>query len=848
MAMTGGTAKLVKTGTLNYGNYPATVKLYVYYKSTQDVSNNRSTISCGMYFVVTDGYHIGTWYDSGSYVGTTSNTFTKDVPYTGGTYWLAENKTFTVNHKSDGTGTATIYWKWGVNSPWGQMVTPSGSFTITLPTIARASSVSATNAYIGNQSTITISRKSSSFTHTLQYKIKGQSSYTNISDYIKTTKTSCPWTIPTAAYNYLSSTGKSVTITINCITYNGSTAIGSKTCVITATGKDSALKPDTPTLTPTIVNGFNDIYIKGKSSIKLTSSKPTTSKPITKYGATIKSYIFAGPNINGTSSTYTGTSNSKTSSVIQSYGNKTYSVQVKDSRGMLSDKGTVSITVSDYSAPTIKSMSLSKSENTSNMTITVKVVTTHQKIGSNAITVTMNNIGTISPTVTNSSSTTNNITTTTFTYTYSGVPLTSTGNVTATIHDSVYSSKTISKSVSITPATRVLNIAKNGNGVGIGQMSTVPETAAGKFECAWDSYFNKNIYFNDTAQQVIRFNNASTSGWQVNLYKGTSVDSATVIGVYDVTNNRSVWKYLNDGTFNVYRPLQASLNISTAGVFGSSSSYNEKNFAMYCQWKDGKNHDMIVRNTDGLTMGIGWVGDTNNKTVLDIRPSIASARGELFTNAKTVAYDGKQGVCVSDNGRVYVVGDSSSYNSGIVFAYNKSTKGTSSMIETASGVITVTGTLKATVDGSSDERMKRDFQNLNKFEEFYDDLNPCCFKMKSNDERYHIGFVAQQVEQSLNNNGLTKNDFGALNITPYEGDIDESSEDCVGRYKDTGIRQGDDSYSLAYHEFIALNTHMIQKLKSKNEELKYRVSLLEEKLNSVITEIEKLKESIKNEA
>ena len=41
---------------------------------------------------------------------------------------------------------------------------------------------------------------------------------------------------------------------------------------------------------------------------------------------------------------------------------------------------------------------------------------------------------------------------------------------------------------------------------------------------------------------------------------------------------------------------------------------------------------------------------------------------------------------------------------------------------------------------------------------------------------------------------------------------------------------------------------MIQKIKSENEELKNKVSLLEEKLNSVVTEIENLKESIKNEA
>ncbi|MBQ9913528.1 MAG: hypothetical protein IJO73_04800 [Clostridia bacterium] len=171
MAMTGGTAKLVKSSTTQAGG---ALKLYVYYKTSQDTANNKSTVTCGMYITIQDKHSIGSWTDGGSYLGTKSNTFSKNIPSgTTGTFWIAENKTFTVNHNDDGTGTATIYWKWGVNSSWGGMVTPSGSFSITLPTIARKSSVSATNAYIGNKPTITISRKSSSFTHTLQYKIDG---------------------------------------------------------------------------------------------------------------------------------------------------------------------------------------------------------------------------------------------------------------------------------------------------------------------------------------------------------------------------------------------------------------------------------------------------------------------------------------------------------------------------------------------------------------------------------------------------------------------------------------------------------------------------------------------------
>ena len=144
MAMTGGTAAHVHAGQLNYssGSY---INLYVYYRSVQDPNTNKSTIYCGMYYVVPSGWIIGTWTDSGSYVGTTSNTFTATVgSNTGaGTYWIAENKSFTVNHNADGTGSATIYWKWGVNSAWGGCQKPSGSFTITLPTIPRAATITA---------------------------------------------------------------------------------------------------------------------------------------------------------------------------------------------------------------------------------------------------------------------------------------------------------------------------------------------------------------------------------------------------------------------------------------------------------------------------------------------------------------------------------------------------------------------------------------------------------------------------------------------------------------------------------------------------------------------------------
>lgn len=230
MAMSGGTAKLVKTTKSNYGT-GFEIKLYVYYKSTQDASTNKSTVSVGMYVVTPTNYGIGPWAKSSdSYVGTTSLTFDGSIPNFDGTRWLAENKTFTVSHKDDGTGSATINWKWGVNSPWGQMVNPSGSFDITLPTIARASVPTIKNSSdkvvtacgMGDTFTIYTNRKSSSFTHTLQYTFAGSTS--TIASGVGA---SYKWKVPDLASKINNKLSGDCTIT--CTTYNGSTKIGTKT-------------------------------------------------------------------------------------------------------------------------------------------------------------------------------------------------------------------------------------------------------------------------------------------------------------------------------------------------------------------------------------------------------------------------------------------------------------------------------------------------------------------------------------------------------------------------------------------------------------------------------------------
>lgn len=126
---------------------------------------------------------------------------------------------------------------------------------------------------------------------------------------------------------------------------------------------------------------------------------------------------------------------------------------------------------------------------------------------------------------------------------------------------------------------------------------------------------------------------------------------------------------------------------------------------------------------------------------------------------------------------------------------------------------------------SSDGNLKKNIRDIDeKYINFFNELKPISYTyIRGESGRTHIGFVAQDVEDALNNSELTTKEFGGIciNDTAYceeDPGLDDNYLESRGINK---------IYTLRYEEFIALNTKMIQKCMKKIDELENRIKELE---------------------
>ena len=113
----------------------------------------------------------------------------------------------------------------------------------------------------------------------------------------------------------------------------------------------------------------------------------------------------------------------------------------------------------------------------------------------------------------------------------------------------------------------------------------------------------------------------------------------------------------------------------------------------------------------------------------------------------------------------------------------------------------------------SDENYKQNIEGYSEeYERFFDFLNPVKYKyVHGTSNRFHTGFIAQDVVKSLERANLTTQDFAGIMLM-NQGEPDEQ-------------------WRLRRDEFVSLNTWQIQKLKARTAELENKITELEAKLN-----------------
>lgn len=314
---------------------------------SQSVANNTTTISWNLVATTNSAGALykknRTWtvvIDGTTYTGSVNVSLDKSSSQS-----LA-NGTATIKHNADGSKSFAYsfsqQFELTLNS--GKYLgTGSGSGSDTLTTIPRESSLTIGNGTLGTAQTLTVTQKSSSFTHTITASCRNASTNANVSTNIVTESNalSVSWTAPLDWAQYAPNDNE-ISITFRITTYSGDTKVGATDTTVKYAIPNLALYR--PSLVPTITDAtsYDQLlggWVQGQSRVKV------DIETYGAYGATIKEVktVFEGHTYNGTSIT---------TNTIAGHDVLPITISVTDSRGRTTTVNP-EIFVQKYSYPKI---------------------------------------------------------------------------------------------------------------------------------------------------------------------------------------------------------------------------------------------------------------------------------------------------------------------------------------------------------------------------------------------------------------------------------------------------------------------------------------------------------------
>lgn len=424
---------------------------------------------------------------------------------------------------------------------------------------------------------------------------------------------------------------------------------------------------------------------------------------------------------------------------------------------------------------------------------------------------------------------------------------------------------TYSSQVSIGTVKFPIDVKSGGTGIAFGKVAETANMA----DFGWIARFTKGIQ--KYGDNTIATTSADTPANWGNYPNTLHFYSQTGL----LTNQPSQWGFLlNLGHSSEIHQLwmtQASGDLAHRG--GNSSGWNgswrrildTSNYSSYALPKSGgtlsgslqigtgNSHSLYTdqwlgwyRSSDGAR--VGWMGanSTNDMYFSAERGSFRFTGGKIIIPNTGGSYTGGLHALRTDGNWTYLIGLSSGNNLNVGtgsldnYAYGNtniySLRGyiTLAVDTSGSGQIRLTDRddqygaffspvsngyiclgnsnnrffgvyLSHSPNVSSDKRIKNNIIPISKglksreniFEQLFDLLKPVSFSLNNDkSNKTHIGFVAQDVSNALSSLGVKEDNFELIDHMFF-------TDEETGEEKD--------EYGLRYEEFIALNTHMIQK-------------------------------------
>ena len=175
---------------------------------------------------------------------------------------------------------------------------------------------------------------------------------------------------------------------------------------------------------------------------------------------------------------------------------------------------------------------------------------------------------------------------------------------------------------------------------------------------------------------------------------------------------------------------------------------------------------------------------------------------------------GSEIYCLNDfqiaNGKSIKVSDGSTWNIAFWYGADSIWKRTGLQVGVDGKNTVLWGTvmLSSGATVTSDANQKNTIETVSdNYEKLFYELKPVTYKYNyGTSDRKHLGFIAQDVKNAIDKSDLTTKDVAA-----YVSDLCEDGTELL---------------SLRYEEFVALNTHMIQKCLAKISSLEDEIKLL----------------------